>query len=466
MALPATSVFEIHQAGSDANGGGFSSGGTGTDYSQQDAAQFSGTNLASDGSGNVSSVTHNFVSTDVDNFLNITAGTGLTVGVYRIISVAANKATLDRTPGASGSAGTWAVGGAFATIGKALALMILNGMTCYVKYSATAYSISTGLTIGTGTSFGTSTNIIGYTTTRGDIQSPADIVGGLTRPIVKATAAIVGMTLSGAGVSVQHIEFDGNSTGTQGMVISGTYHNSFVNCRAHHWTTEGYKEAGTAGNAILMCEIDHCAGANGAVYVGSGSVYYCSVHENTVPGIYLLAFGTCIENLVYSNTGASSDGIQVISYDNTVSRNICYGNGRHGINFATYHIMRECANNLLVSNSGFGLVTPMTPARSDPSLHHNAFYNNTSGLRSGVIAGVGDVTLTADPFTNHTTDFSLNATAGGGAALKNVGYPGILPQGGTGYLDIGALRHSDPAAGGSPMPPRFVPGMGRRSTRR
>jgi hypothetical protein len=47
MALSSATVLEVRTTGVDTNGGGFVTGATGTDFSQQNAAQYSGTNLAS-----------------------------------------------------------------------------------------------------------------------------------------------------------------------------------------------------------------------------------------------------------------------------------------------------------------------------------------------------------------------------------------------------------------------------------
>src|SRR6476661_4844198 len=125
MSLSAATVWEVRPAGSgasDNNGGGFVAGASGTDFSQQDAAAYSGTNLAIDAATNtkVTSATHNFVAADVGNLLQITAGAGFTTGFYQIVSVASNAATLDRSAGTLGSTGgTFAVGGALASPGKA-----------------------------------------------------------------------------------------------------------------------------------------------------------------------------------------------------------------------------------------------------------------------------------------------------------------------------------------------------------
>jgi len=77
----------------------------------------------------------------------------------------------------------------------------------------------------------------------------------------------------------------------------------------------------------------------------------------------------------------------------------------------------------------------------DAVSHNNAFGANASGS-VGWVASPGDVTLTADPFTNSAAgDYSLNGTAGGGAACKGAGAPGAFAGGtSTGSLDIGPVQ--------------------------
>jgi hypothetical protein len=66
MALPTTTVIEVRTTGNDSNGGGFVAGASGTDYSQQNSAQYTFSNLASSNatssSPTVTSASHNFVA--------------------------------------------------------------------------------------------------------------------------------------------------------------------------------------------------------------------------------------------------------------------------------------------------------------------------------------------------------------------------------------------------------------------
>ena len=55
--------------------------------------------------------------------------------------------------------------------------------------------------------------------------------------------------------------------------------------------------------------------------------------------------------------------------------------------------------------------------------------------------------LTASPYVSVGTNFALNSTAGGGAALYSAGFPGVMP-GGTGYAAVGALQPAASSGGG------------------
>jgi hypothetical protein len=159
--------------------------------------------------------------------------------------------------------------------------------------------------------------------------------------------------------------------------------------------------------------------------------------------------------VVSNNTGGSSVGITLASSGAaTLLFNVIYGNGSHGISTVTAALVRGALvarNNIVMSNGGYGWDQVSVIVRPDfPWIDYNAFYNNTSGARNNINASPNDVTLTADPFTNAAgADFTLNNTAGGGAACRVAGFPGVLPNlSGVGYADIGVYQHQD--AGGDP----------------
>ena len=76
-------------------------------YTISSVTHYAFNDLAIDGITNtvVSSASHAFVAGDIGALLQITSGTGFTPGFYKIISVAANKATLTSAAGTVGSTG-------------------------------------------------------------------------------------------------------------------------------------------------------------------------------------------------------------------------------------------------------------------------------------------------------------------------------------------------------------------------
>lgn len=384
----------------------------------------------------------------VGNYAQVISGTNFTVGVYEIISVVAGVSiTVDRNcTTAAGALGVVNIGGAFATVGKALAIMTVTGMQCYIKATAT-YTMGTGLTTPAGVSHTAGiARLIGYTTTRGDNGQAT----------LQATGAIILITDSTGGFRFENLTFDGNSTGTVGLRFNTSNGGSFAwNCIFKRCTDVGLHFA-AQGNTASNCQVT----ANGGATNAAGCYFqanYCAItnsyiNANTTNGIRIVGTGCFVDGNIISSNSSGGHGVLNTAYTtgfNVMRRNVFYSNGGDGINNASNYNLSEISNNIFVSNGGWGINNSIaSPIRDDVIVHHNAYYNNTSGARNGLNAGTGDVILTGVPFTNAAGgDFSLNNTASQGAACRSVGFPGVLIAGGTGYEDIGALRHQDAASG-------------------
>jgi hypothetical protein len=183
----------------------------------------------------------------------------------------------------------------------------------------------------------------------------------------------------------------------------------------------------------------------------------CESHGNSVLGFYINA-STCINCLSYANTGATTDGF---TPNTSGTGSICincvsYGNGRAGFNLSG----TASPGNILINSvaEGNGITTSSGGFYADAAspgvtLINCAGHNNTGGDYNAayITSVVGFQAVTAGSvFTNAAAgDFSLNSIAGRGALLRAAGYPGLYPAGTTtGYADIGAAQHADPAAGG------------------
>lgn len=460
MALSSSIGWEVRTTGNDNNGGGFVRGAAGTDYSQQDSPQFSGTDLVSISSLVVASASHNFVSTDVGNIIQITAGTGFTTGFYQIVSASANQATLDRSPGTVGVGGTWAEGGGLVTITAAVAAMVPSNKI-WVKAGTYSQTAQITLLVGQAGTAILPSVMHGYQTTHGDATG--------TRPLITtATNSVDLIVLSSSSYwAFRNVNLS-NTAGTKGNGITaptsggGELTNVMVdNCvidgflnglffdNSPRWWCQGLiisnaeiknctnsAVVNTFETILLNCYVHNNTGAAfapgafsvaGTTYIAIGTVFYANGYgwdSNTYANQnMLLSFTNC----VFSDQ--TSDGIRLQNADSTafiaIVNCIFYNNAGYGV------------NNPNATNGGyFG-------SASKP----NAYGAN--GTAPQLNFATPDVTLSADPFTNRTAaDFSLNSTSGAGAACRAAGFPGVS-QAGTGYGDIGALQHQDAGGGGT-----------------
>jgi hypothetical protein len=467
MALSSAIVWDVRTAGSDNSGGGFVAGASGTDYSQQTAAQYSGTDLAVDSVSNtkVTSGSHTFVAADVGNLIQVTAGAGFTVGFYQVVSVAGGAATLDRSPAAtSTTGGTWALGGALASPGKALGARVA-GNTIWLRAGNYPISSSTANVSGGRLDFnitGSATariRLIGYQTTRGDNTG--------TKPVLQATiGSITVITLNNANSynSVENVEVDGNAQATVVGIAAQGRCNYLLRCRVRNCTNYGI----TLNNnpSALLCEVTGCTGGNVAAFAlqtQSSLIWGCTSHDNAARGFDLSSTATLVNCLSYNNTGSNGYGFFVQNAQTNILQNCtAYGNAQDGVFLFTGNTDLHCINCLSANNSGYGF--NHSSAQHALQLFNCAAYSNTAGAypTSGsstpqIIEGF--VPLSASPFVNAAGgNFALNSTAGGGAAAKAAGIPGALPTGGTGYADIGALQ-SAAAGGGGLRLTTFTGGM-------
>ena len=438
MALSSNSVWEVRPAtGSDTNGGGFDPSVTspGTDYSQQDSANIAFTDLVIDASNSAKATSslNPFTSAHVGNFLNITSGTGFTAGIYVVQSVAAGVATFDSSLGSTSSTGGHGnLGGALASLPPTTQFW----GTIYLKGTLTYTSDFTQVT--NNRYF----NLYGYGSSRGDNTQAT---------IQTSTASKNFFTLQYQGIiRVYNIVFH-NTGSTPGYCFAGGGGFPAVEdaCIFDNCVFDGYSHAfaqiSTGGPGSLSfcvfvnCEMKNCTGAAVPIYTVLMMLFVgCYIHDNASDGV-AAQNSSSLQQVVFSDCvikgnagrgiyfGASNQANPSISVLDCV---IC-DNTSHGIDLTDTgsngnNKFLTIANTIFYANGGYGvkgnLVSPtFTFGRA------NAYGANTSGASLNLISLPGDVTLTSDPFTNRTVgDFTLNSTAGGGAALKAAGYESTL----------------------------------------
>lgn len=473
MATSVNCAWEVRPTvGVDTAGGGFVAGASGTDYSQQDAAQYALTGVTSAGAGNTV-LTASAAAVMVGNILQVISGTNLTTGFFEITSVvvgvsitcATNNAGASISTGV-GATGVINIGGALATLAKALTGHRISNKI-FIKATGTLVTTATHNMVNgvTPARNAPPNQIIGYTTTRTD--------GGRAIIQLSTNTGLTCLADNVGGWYFKNLDIDCNGLGTS-IGIRCYVYGMVYNCKVRNFRTGGINGSANIFATIFRNEVTGGQGSYG-IDAGNNCIVVGNwVHDNTCNGITGQVVMTCLYNLVTNNTGATTDGI--IFTSSQVARiigNTCYANGRYGINYGQPYIEAGTMilNNLLVGNGSWGLLGgDSAGSAAQPQFDGNAYYNNTSGTRrfcddtttnpiNGVApyTNVHDVILSADPFVNAAGgDFKLNNTAGGGAACRAAGYPGTLPGGLIGYLDMGALQHEDAGGGGGML---VHPGM-------
>lgn len=464
MALAVGTTVEIRTTGNDSNGGGFTPGATGTDYSQQNAAQYSFTDLASaNGTTNpsvVTSASHSFVAADVGNLMQISAGTSWTTGFYRIVSVSAGAATLDRAVGsvAALSGGTYAVGGALATLSKAWSMGANSSQSnnlCLIFYiKVGTYTITTPIVQSGG-----SVAIIGYDVTRGDDTG--------NRPLITTATNSIDLVQLHNATQWDNINFSSTAVTPGDGVVCPSGSNQDIMMRRCKFT--GFStgiNASQSGNynivnnfVLLGVEVGNCTstGIHLNMFGCMGLVYGCYVHNNGGQGMYCQGTNQAHEEVVLVDSifdHNTSHGLQSGTPDIQSLRayNCNFtNNGGDGINYNNLlNPGSDFQNCIFYGNGNWGLNMNGSDAPSNVYLSYCAFGSNSSGVMTGVNSPqlvLGSITLTANPF-NSTTDFSLNSAAGGGALLKQNSFPTAFGSGTVNKRDIGAVQSGSAAAPG------------------
>jgi len=426
MALASTITWEVRTTGSDTNGGGFKPGASGTDWTQQAAAQYSVTDGVTAGTTTITSATANFGTDVVGNVIYVQGGTGsITAGWYEITARGSTTSiTVDRSTGLTAGTGvTLKIGGALASVGGAKAAGTTTGHIVYVKSGTYSISTATINVSGGAVSDTLQYTMCGYDTTR-------TLTNTDTRPVLQYNASTVtGITSRGLFIN---LELDGNSqTAAKADGGSGAM---YYRCLYRNMST-------ASGSGVHLW----CIATSNSAATLVGQISYCEAYSNTSTPI---SSPQVIHTISYNNTGASTDGFDLSTVSTNAYHCHSYGNGRHGFHFPAAR-GAGISNCHAENNSGYGFNLTTNAA----ALIHCSAYNNTSGTYPTLLQTVlnkGFITVTdGSVYANAAgSDFSLNATALRGALLRAAGFPTTSPTGNSAnYSDIGAFQHQDSGGG-------------------
>lgn len=410
MALHASTAWEVRTTGAAVNGGGFydRDPGTSVDYSQQDAAQGTWTNLSSDGAGTAitdDDAGGNFTAAMVGNTIHITSDGTFTPGFYEIVTFTdGDNIVIDRSAGATKAGGTGVVGGALSEVDdlKDPGWQFTQGNTIWVK--AGTYTLTAHLSIQYGGSASLRLSFLGYNSTRGDNPTGAD------RPLF-------------AGGANYYVEM-GDYQDTKNIRVTGSYGGAILRVDAYSYTQNcsvinttatswvGAIQTWGTGAAIVDCE---AVNTNGwAIFADNDSgvlVHGCYVHDSAggvaIAGSGVVAFTVCDTCANY--------GIRVYVNYGTIMNCVLYncGVGIDGVTYTQWHV-HNCIFN--------ACTTGVTKTVLDVGWHlnYNNWYGNTADV-SNVLKG-SQATAVDPKFTNAAGgDFSLQGDSqciGAGLAIR------------------------------------------------
>lgn len=475
MALSASIIWNIRTGGADTNGGGFKSGATGTDYSKQNAPQYTPTTtLTSAGAGAV--ILYAAAAADmVGNLINITAGTNFVTGWFEIISaVAGVSITTDRnsTTGV-GAVGSGNIGGGMATP-EAIDPLVVPGNLAYIEAGSYTKTTTRTLTCD-GTIVGGEIAFVGCPA--GGPYSDIDIIEGSMPVFTTGTNSIAKFSLNGVNrVRLRNIKVtdtagtrgDGftfvtaNSTGItiencvadgclRGFFTSGNSNSSstYSRCVARNCTSIGFQFGSAASGLLVAYCLAYANAGYGFVDANSGGLgitfYRCISYANT--GAIGFGFGDTTST---SDEASPMNFIQCVAYANAQSgfRFAYTTGGRRNMLFDNCVSYGNTVSEMSCATAG--LLDGTTGLSAYPRVRNLAVKSGggSSGERVNFRQGEGYIQLTADPFTNGSGgDFSPNSTPGGGQLLRNLGYPteiGIKGSSTATYPNVGV---ADPAPG-------------------
>lgn len=474
MAVSALAVGEVRTTGSDLSGGFFVVGSGGTDYSQSDTPHANGTNLTVDATTNtnVAPDAYAVVAGDVGNYVNISSGAGFTPGGYQITGTNAGKWVLDRSPGTvNTSGGTWALGGALATPGKALSFATGSNLI-WVKSGT--YTVSSGGQVysysgSSGTNIAP-TRLMGYAATRGDIFLRADgvYVNNASRPVFQQSTTNGMTTLATATnfFNVENIIFDGgNLTNSSGSSLSG------VDCIVHNCLYRNHKfntcQVGLSG-LIFRCEYTGNSGGSGVYCLGASSgciVLFNNFHGNSSQGC---TYGTSVTFVGNKFVGFSGANVRAINCTNFIDSAILFNTFDSGAAQGLFVSTSGMFSGAVLGNvitgfaTGFqGAASGVNAVPSEPFWDGNGYFGNTNNRvnmdnnvgnqrSTGPYTNQFDQVATATPYVNSAGgNYNLNANANAGLLMRSLQNLFQLPGDTTNisYFDLGAFHHQDTGSG-------------------
>lgn len=437
MAFTSRPTWEVRTTGSDTNGGAFF--GTGSDYTQQNSPQYSGTDLEINSSNNLqvkSTTAGSPIAADVGNCIMISAGLSWTVGWYQIISQDGTWWTLDRTPGTAGlTGGHFAVGGAIASPGVASSLSVyhytssnLRGVT-YIEsgtYPITSTGSSTASPAsGCSIDFGVYQNIFGYDSSNGRGNKPT------TKPILQSQSGFTGRVYYGRYGSaasynfgkIAWLELDGNGLPGTNVPVCDTP------SEAWECTIKGPKGGPCARiGEYWNCDID-ATGMNPYQTALQGTAYYCFIASNSYRTYAL--FNASAYHCVIRGGTSNYPVVRMERHQNLIGCRVHSWSTGTPLLAASLGQHQTIMNNIFIGTGTQNLFDATPSGTASGVIFRNNYYygctnQGVSGLTSqGVVEN--PIALSQDPFTDAASqNYTLDPTGADYATILSANDSGLV----------------------------------------
>ena len=433
MAIAAASVWEIRSdaTASNVNGGFFVTGASGTDFSQQAAAQYNLTGVTTAGADAIL-LSASAAADMVGNAAHIISGTNFTAGWYEILSVVVGVSiTLDRTcTSAAGSTGVVNIGGAMslgAANDDAVFENAVAGNKFYIKQGT--YTLGGTVSLAAAGNTTSTYNLMeGYAVTRGDRPT------GSTRPVFNTAAAA--FTISGNAWEVRSIQFTG--TAATMFNYSGSY-GRMINCKFTNTSTTANRLAVqlAAESHVDRCEIISYRGT-GYNANGQTQMFGCYVHDcNIGATLPSTTGGSHVINCIFASNITTAIQVNATSVKkNVFMNNTIFGFATTKTGKGLYLSSANTHSVFFVNNIIYGLVTGVETATAVGATmvnydSFNCFASNTANATNWTLGGNSIST---------TPTFSSVAEVSGATATT---LGSVLTQAGANFTTSGVVAGRD-----------------------
>lgn len=415
MAISSGVIWEVRSTATsgNVNGGGFKAGASGTDFSQQDTAQYALSGVTSAGAGDTV-LSASAASNMVGNIARVVSGTNFTAGWYEIIAVSAGVSIqFDRavTTGA-GSSGVINIGGALSmasTLDDDAFESAVAGNIFYVK--AGTYVLGEAVTISATGGTQNPIKIIGYNAIRGDDPT------GSNRPLFNCGGNPFSMA---ANWEVYNMRFTGTGTSTLSVGTSG----KAVNVQAINTSATADRIGiGTGTGAfILNCEAVSYRGQ--ALNAGSGISIIakgCYLHDSK-HGVRVTTGALVLEDCIISNNVTGAIDINGVNTNTIIDNCTLYGaENKLGVGL---NMITGVTNVRLINSIIYGFTTGVVHADTQSVGYddYNNYYNNTADVSAAGQWQKGENDFALDPvFSNVTQRTGSTAATGASNTLTQTG---------------------------------------------